>query len=112
SFAVSAILLWSARAGLTPPRLLEKKPPVLVQVREGWPYVARVPWLWITILAFAIVNAAEAGPRGVVLPAFVALDLGGGPTAIGLVLSVMAIGSLVGFLLPNFLPPIRNRGLV
>src|SRR5207245_10594060 len=50
--------------------------------------------------------------RCVVLAAFRALELGGGPTAIGLVLSVMAIGSLVGFLLPNFLPPIRNRGLV
>src|SRR2546425_16906 len=82
------------------------------QGREGWRYTARVPWLWITILVFAIVNAAEAGPRGVVLPAFVALDLRGGPTAIGLVLSTMAAGSLLGFFLPNFLPPIRHRGLV
>jgi DHA3 family tetracycline resistance protein-like MFS transporter len=112
SFAVSAVLLWSARAGITPPRSSERKPPVVAQVREGWRYVARVPWLWITILVFAIVNAAEAGPRGVVLPAFVALDLGGGPTAIGLVLSTMAAGSLVGFFLPSFLPPIRRRGLV
>src|SRR5437899_3883701 len=112
SFAVSATLLWSARGGASTPRPRERKPSVLVQVREGWRYTARVPWLWITILVFAIVNAAEAGPRGVVLPAFVALDLGGGPTAIGLVLSTMAAGSLLGFFLPNFLPPIRNRGLV
>src|SRR5438445_10016786 len=111
SFAVSATLLWSARVPPTP-RTREGKPTVFVQVREGWRYVARVPWLWITILLFAIVNAAEAGPRGVVLPAFVALDLGGGPTAIGLVLSTMAAGSLLGFFLPNFLPSIRHRGLV
>ena len=112
SFAVSAALLWSARGGASTPRPRERKPSVLVQVREGWRYTARVPWLWITILVFAIVNAAEAGPRGVVLPAFVALDLRGGPTAIGLVLSTMAAGSLLGFFLPNFLPPIRHRGLI
>ncbi len=111
SFAVSAVLLWSARGSSTP-RPRERKASVVVQVREGWRYVARIPWLWITILLFAIVNAAEAGPRGVVLPAFVALDLRGGPTAIGLVLSAMAAGSLVGFFLPNFLPKIRHRGLV
>ncbi len=112
SFAVSAALLWSARGSprTTGPR--ERKPSVFVQVREGWRYVTRVPWLWITILVFAIVNAAEAGPRGIVLPAFVALDLGGGPTAIGLVLSSMAAGSLLGFFLPNVLPAIRRRGLV
>jgi MFS family permease len=112
TFAVSAALLWSARGAPMPPRPGERKPPVLAQVREGWRYVARVPWLWITILLFAIVNAAEAGPRGVVLPAFVALDLGGGATAIGLVLSAMAAGSLLGFFLPNFAPTIRSRGLV
>src|SRR2546427_11106292 len=112
SFAVSASLLWSARGGASTPRPRERKPSVLVQVREGWRYTARVPWLWITILVFAIVNAAEAGPRGVVLPAFVALDLRGGPTAIGLVLSTMAAGGLLGVFLPNFLPPSRHRGLV
>ncbi|HTD80811.1 MAG TPA: MFS transporter [Thermoplasmata archaeon] len=112
SFAVSAALLWSVRGGPSTSGPRERKPPVLVQVREGWRYTARVPWLWITILLFAIVNAAEAGPRGAVLPAFVALDLRGGPTGIGLVLSTMAAGSLLGFFLPNFLPAIRYRGLV
>src|SRR2546422_10197335 len=111
SFAVSATLLWSARGGASTLRPRERKPSVIVQVREGWRYTARVPWLWITILVFAIVNAAEAGPRGVVLPAFVALDLGGGPTAIGLVLSTMGAGSLLGFFLPHFLRQIRHRGL-
>lgn len=111
SFAVSAALLWSARGSSTP-RTRERKPPVIFQLREGWRYVARIPWLWTTILLFAIVNAAEAGPRNVVLPPFVALDLGGGATAIGLVFSSMAAGSLVGFFLPNFAPRIRYRGLV
>src|SRR3989442_7290834 len=86
SFAVSATLLWSARGGAGAPRARERKPPVIVQVRDGGRYVARVPWLWITILVLAIGNAAEAGPRGVVLPAFVALGRPGGPTANGLLL--------------------------
>src|SRR3989442_167566 len=112
SFAVSATLLWSARGGASTPRPRERKPSVLVQAREGWRYTARGPRLGITTLVLAIGNAAEAGPRGVVLPAFVALDLGGGPPAIGLVLSTMAAGSLLGVFLPNFLPPIRHRGLL
>lgn len=111
SFGVSATLLWSARGSPTP-RPRERKPSVIVQVREGWRYVARIPWLWITILLFAFVNAAEAGPRNVVLPTFVAIGLGGGSTGIGLVLSTMALGSLVGYLMPGFLPRIRSRGLV
>src|SRR2546428_652848 len=112
TLVVLSDVLQGILVGAVAPLARDRKPPVIVQVREGWRYVARVPWLWITILVFAIVNAAEAGPRGVVLPAFVGLDLGGGYAAIGLVLSTMAAGSLLGFFLPNFLPSIRHRGLV
>ena len=114
TFAVSAVLLATVRraASAPPPAVPKLRPSMIAQAREGWRYVARVPWLWITILLFALVNAAEAGPRNVVLPTFVAIGLGGGSTAIGLVLSTMALGSLVGYLMPGFLPPIRSRGLV
>ncbi|HEV8595410.1 MAG TPA: MFS transporter [Thermoplasmata archaeon] len=109
TFGVSAALLASARTTTTVRRRTRSP---LAEIREGWRYVARIPWLWITILLFAIVNAAEAGPRNTVLPAFVAVDLGGGATAIGLVLSAQAVGTLFGFLLPGAFPPIRDRGLV
>src|SRR3970282_339216 len=99
-------------ASAPPPAVPKLRPSMIAQAREGWRYVARVPWLWITILLFALVNAAEAGPRNVVLPTFGAVGLRGGSTAIGLVLSTMALGSLVGYLMPGFLPPIRSRGLV
>lgn len=110
TFAVSAILLASTRTR-TGERANRRHGSPLHDIREGWRYVAAIPWLWITILLFAIVNAAEAGPRNVVLPPYVAFDLGGGVTAIGLVLSVQAVGTLVGFVLPAFRPPIRDRGL-
>src|SRR3989454_7934946 len=112
SFAVSATLLWSARGGAPTLRPRERKPSVLVQVREGWRYTARVPWLWITILVFAIVNAAEAGPRGVVLPAFVALALRARATARGVVLSPSARGVVPWVLHRDLVPKIRHRGLV
>ena len=112
TFAVSATLLATARraAASMPPK--RPRPSLVRQAKEGWRYVARVPWLWVTILLFAFVNAAEAGPRNVVLPTFVSLDLGGGSTGIGLVLSAQGAGSLIGFFLPGFLPRIRQRGLV
>jgi len=110
TFAVSASLLATARTA-TPAPKRERRSPV-ADLKEGWRYVVAIPWLWITILAFAIVNAAEAGPRNVVLPAFVGVQLGGGATAIGLVFSLQAVGTLLGFVLPSALPPIRDRGFV
>ncbi len=110
TFAVSAALLASARTKRATPHRKHRSP--VEDLREGWRYVAAVPWLWITIVLFAIVNAAEAGPRNVVLPAFVAFDLRGGAAAFGFALSAQAVGTLAGFLLPGFLPPVRDRGLV
>lgn len=113
SFAVSAALLASARA---PPRL--DVPPVaprgspLRDVKDGIRYVARHPWLWITILVFTVFNAAEAGPRNAVLPVFAARDLGAGVNGLALLLSAHATGALVGFLALGTLPPVKRRGLV
>ncbi len=112
TFLVSAALLATARREGNPRPAPEAKGSMLAQARDGWRYVARVPWLWITVLLFAFVNLAEAGPRNVVLPAYVGVDLGGKEVALGAVLSAAALGSLVGYFAPGFLPPIKRRGLV
>lgn len=82
-------------------------------VKEGFRYVVGVPWLWITILLFAVVNVAEAGPRNVSLPVLVADDLALDAEALGLVLSVQAVGGFLALLVVGSRPPSpERRGLV
>lgn len=82
-------------------------------VREGFRYVLGVPWLWITIALFAVLNVAEAGPRNVSLPVLVADDLALDAGALGLVLSVQAIGGFLALLVVGSRPPSpERRGLV
>lgn len=85
---------------------------MLRDVREGVRYVAGQPWLWMTILAFAVINVMDAGPRNVALPVFVDKDLGLDAAAYGLVLAASAAGGLAGFALVGSLPPLKHRGLV
>lgn len=113
TFVVSAFLLAAVRT--LPSVFTNKREPrgsPLTDVREGFQYVRKVSWLWITILVFTVVNAAEAGPRNVVLPIFVGVDLNGGATGIGLVLSAQAIGLFFGYVAPSLIPKIRRRGFV
>jgi MFS family permease len=112
SFGVSATLLATVRHARHPQMGGRgESSSVVGTIREGVRFVRRVPWIWITILLFAVVNAAEAGPRNVVLPAFVGIELGAGAGGIGAVASAMGVGALVGIFLPNILPRIRDRGL-
>ncbi len=113
TFFLSALLLGTAALqGAAPEGDPRPRTSPLADMWEGLRYVRRIPWLWITILAFTVVNVAEAGPRNVVLPIFVGVELGGGPTAIGLALSAMAAGELVGLVAPSLFPRIKRRGPV
>lgn len=109
TFAFAVAMTLFTRGGPPPPR----RPWTMTRdVREGVRYVAGQPWLWMTILAFGIINVMEAGPRNVALPVFVSDDLGLGAAAYGLVLAASAAGGLVGFVVVGSLPPLKHRGLV
>lgn len=109
TFAASVGVTLLIRAGGTP---VAKPWSMLQDTKEGLRYVARQPWLWMTILAFGIINVVEAGPRNVALPLFVSEDLGLDAAAFGLVLSASAAGALVGFLAVGAWTPTKHRGLV
>lgn len=110
TFAVSLALLAFTR-GLPAPSTHGRT--LLGDVRDGFRYVLGVPWLWITIVLFAILNVAEAGPRNVALPVLIAGDMGLDASALGLVLSAAAVGSLLAVLVVGNKPPSRaKRGLV
>lgn len=111
TFAVSAALLGTLPSPPPAPRAQARKS-VRAEVREGWAYVARIPWLWIAIALFAVINAAEASPRNVVLPVLVGVDLGGGVVGVGLVAAAFMGGWLAGSLIPSLRPDFKRPGVV
>jgi predicted MFS family arabinose efflux permease len=70
---------------------------LLHDVREGFAYVMRTPWIWVSLLAVGTVgNFASFGPLPVLIPLFVQDELKAGADALGFVLAGFGIGGLLG----------------
>lgn len=92
SYGVSALLLARVR-----PDLRADAPPqrrFASELREGFAEVRSRTWLWATLLALSVCNAATVGFP--VLGALVAKRHLGGAGAWGLILAVQGVGSLIG----------------
>ena len=79
-----------------PARAARKGTSLLVEIREGWSYTFSVPWLWITIFGFAVINAAVVGPMVIGLPILVVDDLHANQSVYGLLLAAIGVGEVVG----------------
>lgn len=108
TFFVSFVALWLAR----PPRREPPAPaPFLKQVREGISFTFSLPWLWITIAIFAIVNLTFSGPLTVALPLLVRDVLHGDAGLFGAIGTAVGVGEICGtFLSGQF--PVRRTGVV
>jgi predicted MFS family arabinose efflux permease len=95
SFLVSGALMLLAR-----PRAVDVEPSVgtLTEIREGANYVARIPWLWVTITLFAVILMLQLAPQQVLLPKLVSDHFGR--------------GTVFGTLLFGHLQPQRRRGVI
>jgi predicted MFS family arabinose efflux permease len=71
---------------------------LLGDVREGFGYMVRTPWLLATLLYAAVMLLAFIGPLEVLVP-FAVRASGGGPTQHGYVLAAFGIGGAVGSLI-------------
>jgi DHA3 family tetracycline resistance protein-like MFS transporter len=69
---------------------------LLAGIREGWSYTFSVPWLWITIFGFAVINAAVFGPILVGLPVLIVDELRADQAVFGLMLAAIGVGEVVG----------------
>jgi len=83
----------------------------LREIGAGFRYVARFPWLWLTISLFAFVLMLQWAPIQVLTPKLVRehYDLGVG--AYGLVFSAIGAGMILGTVLFGHFNPTRRRGL-
>ena len=91
TFAVSAIAIrWMSAT----PRGGASERSAWSEIREGFGYVRRHAWLWVSLLATAIGSLAFYGPFQVLVPFVVKNRLGGDSTDLGLVFAVGGIGAV------------------
>ncbi|MFC6343475.1 MFS transporter, partial [Nocardioides hankookensis] len=85
---------------LTPVRRDAESGPtsVLHDLREGFVYMVRTPWLLATLLFASLMVFLIMGPLEVLLPFLIKDKLGGGPGDHALVLAAFGIGGAVGSL--------------
>ncbi len=70
----------------------------LADVREGFVYMVRTPWLLATLAFASVMVLAVMGPLEVLIPFLVKDRLGGGPGDHALVMACFGIGGAVGSL--------------
>jgi MFS family permease len=109
SFLLSASLL-----SLSRPRAVEAavSEGTLREILAGARYVARIPWLWVTIVLFSVVLMLQFAPQQVLMPKLIHQHFGLGVGAYGLLTSLLGVGTVAGTLVFGQLQPRRRRGLV
>lgn len=109
SFVVSAAFLALARPRTMPP---QEKAGAVREIAEGVRYVARVPWLWVTITLFAVILMLQLAPQQVLMPELVRDHFHRGVGAYGLLTTIFGAGTVAGALAFGQLNPRRRRGIV
>lgn len=109
SFLASATFLWFAR-----PRAYERGPTegLRRELTTGLRYVARVPWLWITIGTFSVVLLVGYSAFQVLLPKLVQEEWNGGVGAYGLLFTLQGVGMVIGSVVLGQTSPMSRRGVL
>ena len=85
----------------------------LADMREGWRYMMRTPWLLATLLFASLMILVMMGPLEVLVPFLIKDRLGGGPKDHAWVLAAFGIGGAVGSLtMASFRMPRRYLTLM
>ncbi len=84
-------------------------PEMLAEVRDGLQFVARAPWLWISILLYALTNVMLSGPYSISLP-YLVQGRWDDPRVLGWLYAIFPAGYVVGSLWLGNRETIRRRG--
>ena len=97
-----ALTLRAADAGPPRPRRTERRAApgasALRDMREGFVYMVRTPWLLATLLFARLMILVMMGPFEVLIPFLIKDRLGGGPGDHALVMAAFGIGGALGSL--------------
>jgi DHA3 family tetracycline resistance protein-like MFS transporter len=85
---------------------------VLGDLREGWDAVITVPWIWITIAIFGVLNIMEGSPRSVAMPFLIKDELGADVAVLGYFGSAFSAGYILSALWLGQYKRLRRRGLL
>jgi MFS family permease len=88
------------------------RPSMVADVREGMFYVAREPWLWVSILAFLPINLALAPIYAILVPYIIVEVNHDGASVLALVESFAAAGTVAAALWVGRRQQLPRRGLV
>ena len=83
----------------------------ILDLREGFDVIAAVPWIWVTILIFGMLNIFEGSPRSVSMPFLIKNDLHANVTLLGYFGAAFSIGYVTCALWLGFYKRLRHRGL-
>lgn len=118
SFVISAVFLLPLlrmripTSGAESPLPVRKDASVLREIREGFATVAASPWLWVSILLFALTNITLSGPYSVAMPFLVHDNLKASVETLGLLYTVFPIGYILGGVFLGRYARIRRRGML
>ena len=84
----------------------------ILDLREGWDAIVAVPWIWVTILVFGVLNIMEGSPRAVAMPFLIKDDLGADVAVLGYFGSAFSIGYVLCALWLGQYKRLRRRGLL
>jgi len=80
------------------------------ELSTGLRYIARVPWLWITIGTFSLVLMIGYAALQVLLPKLVEEEWNGGVGSYGLLFTLQGVGMVMGSVVLGQTAPSRRRG--
>lgn len=111
SFLLSALIVSSLLRADIPAPTAGEKTDLLADIREGFSVVAALPWLWISILIFALTNITLAGPYSVAMPFLVGEEMQGGVDKLGLIYAFFPLGYIIAAFWLGRYARLPRRGL-
>jgi MFS family permease len=84
----------------------------ITDLREGWNAIITIPWIWITILIFGVLNIMEGSPRAVAMPFLIKDELGADVAVLGWFGSAFSVGYVVCALWLGQYKRLHRRGLL
>jgi MFS family permease len=84
----------------------------IADLREGLNAIITIPWIWITILIFGVLNIMESSPRAVSMPFLIKDDLGADVAVMGWFGSAFSVGYVLSAILLGQYKRLRHRGLL
>jgi len=110
--AITFFVSFFALVAMSPARgLMSARRGFLSEVREGVAFVFSLPWIWVTIALFGVMNTFLIGANAVGIPVLLQEVLAVGPTTFGLVYASQAIGEIAGGLVVGQMR-VRHTGIV